>query len=224
MPTNSFVNTAGTFVGDQELQNELDIMAEAQNKGHEFIKLRLNRREIRRNAGVGVRFTGVQTIKGYRGGQDRDGMDIIDLEVKGGSLVFRLDAASREFTAYLLDDKTKAIYSEIGYNRDFIATHIVNKSEAEQPFYIESKGIMRDIEKRMQAIQKLAKNKEEVRKDEDAKSLVNINAQIEELKAKQSELLDEQNLSVKQGDLSNPKAQAPVQDKTAPPLRSGAIT
>lgn len=187
---------------EEELQHEFDTRVEAERQGKKFIKLRLNRKEVRRAAGVGVRFTGVRVVQGYPGGTDRDGFPIIEIVEKGGSITFKMDPNTREYIAYMLDDEWKSLYAENGYNRDLIASHIYNKAFEDQPFYVETKGIMPDIQKRLKAIEKILGDKEKKKRDTDAQSLVNINAQMEELKEKQAQLLDSQNLSIPKGELS----------------------
>jgi hypothetical protein len=217
------MSNAGLFVATGEDYDDYDIRAEAERQGKGFIELRLNRKEARRGGQDGVRFVGVRVINGYKGPPDRDGIETIQLDESGGALHFKFDRAKREFVAYLFDDKTPGPHSATGYNRDFLASHLVGKSYEDQPFYIvENKAVEKDVEARMKIIQEKIKKKEEQKKSEGASSILSIDEEMKRLEKRRAELLEAQGLTVTKGDLSNPVMQPDkVEDKSKRPVGAG---
>lgn len=172
----------GLFMSkDDERSAEVRYVAEAE--GHKFIKLRLNPRKMKRSL-RDTRISGVRSIIGYFGGQDDAGQQKITVAVKGGDLQFSYDRQERAHIGWMLDDQTKGRYSEVGYNRDFIASHALS-GWPESRFLIDdrdphSRSAAKDVEKRIEIIKaKLAAAREE----EDLQTSISIEEIDSQMKA-----------------------------------------
>jgi len=157
----------------------------AMKQGYKFIELRLNPEKVRTSQQQ-VRITGVKCANAYSAGLAKNGIRQYDIVKQGGHLVFKLDLEEGEYKGWLYDDEEKGPYSEIGYNRDVLASHY-----HEDRFIIVDPKIRKDVEKRAKLVKKHIS--ESLAEKEEAKpmnSVEDIDAQIEMLQQQKQALTE----------------------------------
>jgi len=124
-------------------------LVEAQRLGFKFMKIYLHRERIGR---LQKRITigGAVSLVGYKKGQDDMGQQAYEfVERRGESMVFDFDAQEREFICWLYDDAGQGYFSETGYNRDLLASHMDFNF-----FIIKDPELLVDIEQRYDYMKK----------------------------------------------------------------------
>lgn len=102
-----------------------DEYVEAKKQGYKFIKVYLNHKRVE-TSGKTVTICGAVMLKGTKGGLNSVGQRAYEFrEIRGGaSMIFRLDESEREFICYMYDDPGRGYFSPVGFNRDFLASHM----------------------------------------------------------------------------------------------------
>jgi hypothetical protein len=179
--------TTGIFA-NRALEEIEELRYEAQAQGYTFLKIRLNPRMVRNKD---MRLAGVKVARGFASGEKPDGTRKIDFLVTGGLLQFQFDRVARTWMAYLLDDKDRGAFSDKGYNRDFLASHLVNSAPGMEMFIIdEDKEVIADIKDRMERLSKRMKDKEETEKSIRLESLDEIDKELDELSQKKQRIME----------------------------------
>jgi hypothetical protein len=157
-----------------------------------------------------VRVNGVQSVQVYEN-RDAKNKRSYDVVVRGGQLVFIYNEDAAEWIGEMLDDKTEGVYGEIGYNRDFLDTHLETGE-----FTIKDKRIEREVRSRLEKIKKINHEKQLKKVEED----ISILPSLEEEKARLEEKIAK---AKEQHELAKsrvmPSLETKIEGKTIPPMQ-----
>jgi len=115
----------------------------AKAAGHKFIEVHLSPDANIQGAG---RISGAYTLDVFPGVPDRNNLPTFEFNVRGGDIQFAFDKEKYAMVAQVLDDDKPGVVSKVGYNRDFLASHL-------GMFIIPDKEIAEDVAKRAELIQ-----------------------------------------------------------------------
>jgi hypothetical protein len=199
-----------------ETQGFYDDIRECEEQGHKFIELRLKGRSMEMLSPImDYRFKYIKGLHVERQAVGNTGNLKVQIVEHADELIFRLDPLKRGHFAYMWDDPT-------GYNRNFLASHVLNQDPTSFAFVIVNDAIKADVLSRVDGIRKqiAAKDKETQERNAplsqtelDKISNEDIDAQIALLQSKKSAKA-EANKAAAQA----PAALAPTPEPEANPL------
>jgi hypothetical protein len=104
-------------------EKESDQMFAAEELGHKFIKLYLNKNRI---AGIQkeLHIHGVKRLNAYAKGVSDDGIQQFEFEPNSGIIKFKRNRQERAYVGFLWVDNEMGLYGKESYNIDFLATHV----------------------------------------------------------------------------------------------------
>lgn len=158
-------------------EKENDQMFAAEELGHEFIKLHLNKKRI---AGIQkeIHIHGVKRLNAYGRGQTDDGIQQFDFEPGSGIIKFKRSKEERAYIGYLWVDKGEGLYGKESYNIDFLATHIETGD-----FKIVDPKWQKIVQERYAHIKKIL-NEREANPVEEVVEVVTADMAVEDIDAK----------------------------------------
>ena len=174
-------NVAGLTLTEDDDTSGAAVYA-AKAAGYKFIEVHLNPNANVQNAG---RITGAYKLNVYPAGTDRNNLPKYDFHVRGGDIEFAFDKRKYVMLAQVLDDTEKGAVSDIGYNRDLLATHI-------DMFIIPDKDVEKDVLKRAERIRERAFQKKPVDGTDmtlyGEETITDIDKKIQELTEKKAKM------------------------------------
>ena len=175
-------------IADEE--EYFDQVVEAKRQNYRFIKVFLHRDRIGRGQSE-ILISGCVGIQGSKVGTGGIG-GLAEYEfrtVHSDEMRFTFDRNEREYVCHLLDDQGPGYFSEVGYNRDLLASHL-----NENYFVIQDASVLKDIQKRHALLLSNGGKKVKMKKapvlDNNSTS-EDIDAQIKFLEEKKKLLSDE---------------------------------
>lgn len=157
----------------------------AKRAGHKDIEIRLNPQARHQSAG---QITGCKVLRVFPNGTDHNNVPKYEFEVGNGDISFVFDEEKMDMVAYLLDDEERGTVSQVGYNRDLLASHI-------DIFIVVDPTIAADVEKRAEKIRRKAVEDErrrsnvEVSEDYAEETPDELDAKIKMLQEKKAKAL-----------------------------------
>ncbi len=145
-------------IADEE--EYFDQVIEAKRQNYRFIRVFLHRDRIGRGQKE-ILISGCVGLHAYKTGMDGIG-GTSEYEFKtihGDEMRFTFDKNEREYVCDLLDDQGPGYFSEVGFNRDLIASHF-----SEPYFIIKDVEVLKDIKKRYETLIALGGEKIERKK------------------------------------------------------------
>ena len=128
-----------------------DEIAEAKKLGHKFIKVYLHPSKIGKGQKE-VLIGGAIILRGYRKGDD----DFDFIPEKDANMVFIYDRNEREHICWLYDDPGKGYFSDVGYNRDLLATHWT-----ENYFVLKEPSVYAEVKRRYEFLKENPPNRKQ---------------------------------------------------------------
>lgn len=113
-------NTAGLTLIDEDDDSTAKIYA-AKAAGYKFIEVHLKPNVKLQGTG---RISGAMTLRVWPDGLDHNNVPKFAFKATGGDIQFAFDNKKFVMYASVLDDNEKGVVSEVGYNRDLLATHL----------------------------------------------------------------------------------------------------